>query len=139
MAAGGMGLGGFFLRWIAALVLVLLTFNPTEYSFFAWVRDLSTEDLPLKVLGGVVLLIGYVVFVRATLNSIGGLGLILTALLFGSLVWVLIYYGLLDAGSTQIMTWVGLIVLASILAVGVSWSHVRRRLSGQYDTDEIEG
>jgi hypothetical protein len=30
-------------------------------------------------------------------------------------------------------------VLAGVLAIGMSWSHVRRKLSGQYDTDEIEG
>ena len=139
MAATRFGLGSFLVRWVGALVLVLLTFNPTQYSYFAWVRDLSSEDLPLKLLGGVVLLIGYVILIRATLNSIGGLGLVLTALLFGALVWVMIDYGLLDLGSFQALAWVGLVVLATILAVGVSWSHVRRRLTGQYDTDEIEG
>ena len=29
-------------------------------------------------------------------------------------------------------------VIAALLAIGMSWSHIRRRLSGQYDTDEIE-
>ena len=32
-----------------------------------------------------------------------------------------------------------LLVLSWVLAVGMSWSHIRRKLTGQYDTDEIEG
>ena len=26
-----------------------------------------------------------------------------------------------------------------ILAVGISWSHIRRRMTGQVDVDEVEG
>jgi len=26
-----------------------------------------------------------------------------------------------------------------ILAVGISWSHIRRRITGQVDVDELEG
>ena len=36
------------------------------------------------------------------------------------------------------MTWVVLAVLSLILAVGMSWSHIRRRLTGQVDVDELE-
>jgi cytochrome b len=43
----------------------------------------------------------------------------------------------LENGAT--LQWVGLFVLSGVLAVGMSWSHVRRKLTGQYDTDEIEG
>jgi hypothetical protein len=30
------------------------------------------------------------------------------------------------------------IMLASVLSIGVSWSHVRRRVTGQLDTDELD-
>jgi Family of unknown function (DUF6524) len=29
-------------------------------------------------------------------------------------------------------------VVATILAIGMSWSHVRRRLSGQADVDDVD-
>jgi len=29
-------------------------------------------------------------------------------------------------------------VAATILAIGLSWSHVRRRLSGQTDVDDVD-
>ena len=44
---------------------------------------------------------------------------------------------LLDLESREAMTYIGLIVLATILTIGVSWSHIRRRISGQMDTDVV--
>ena len=35
---------------------------------------------------------------------------------------------------------VGIVLLCAIvLAIGMSWSHVRRRLTGQADVDEVDG
>jgi hypothetical protein len=31
-----------------------------------------------------------------------------------------------------------LFVISALLAVGMTWSHIRRRLSGQFDIDDIE-
>ncbi len=35
-------------------------------------------------------------------------------------------------------TWIGLVALATVLGIGLSWSHVRRYLSGQSDVDDVE-
>ena len=120
-----------------ALLLVLLTYNPSGYS---WVSYLLS-DIPLvyKVGSGVVLLIGWVVFLRATWNSLGPIGTVLAAAFFGVILWLFVEWGLFSLGNTTVLRWVLLLITAGVLAVGMSWSHVRRRLSGQYDTDEIEG
>jgi hypothetical protein len=127
-------------RFIGALALVLLTYNPTPYSFFAWMRasvaDQRTGPEHWFVL--VVLLIGWIVFFRATWRSLGPFGLILTSGFFGTLTWLLVDRGVVAAGSTQTILWIALVSLAGVLSIGMSWSHVRRRLAGQYDTDEIE-
>ena len=34
--------------------------------------------------------------------------------------------------------WLGLIALSLVLGIGLSWSHVRRRLSGQADMDDVD-
>jgi hypothetical protein len=86
----------------------------------------------------VVLLIGWIVFFRATWRSLGPFGLILTSGFFGTLTWLLVDRGVVAAGSTQTILWIALVSLAGVLSIGMSWSHVRRRLAGQYDTDEIE-
>jgi len=31
-----------------------------------------------------------------------------------------------------------LILISSILAVGISWSHIRRKISGQVDADDVD-
>jgi hypothetical protein len=36
------------------------------------------------------------------------------------------------------MIWIGLVMVATILAIGMSWSHVRRRLTGQADVDDVD-
>ncbi|GJL86295.1 MAG: hypothetical protein DHS20C03_00040 [Minwuia thermotolerans] len=100
-------------------------------------RDL-TADLPYKALAGVVLFIAYVIFLRATWRSIGAFGILLVAALFGALFWVLADLRLLDTGNRDLVTWLILTVAATILGIGVSWSHVRRRISGQADVDDLE-
>ena len=126
---------GFLFRWLGALVLVLGTYNPTEYNFVAWVMDDETrgEQLPLKLLIGALIIIGYVIYFRATFESIGYLGIGLALLFFAGIIWLLLDYGILDLGEYQNVAWVGLFILATIMAIGISWSFIRRKLSGQVD------
>ncbi len=140
MAANSLSVGGFIVRLLFALALVFITYNPTEYSFINWVTT-SGADHPLvyKVLAGVVLLIGWVIYIRATINSLGVIGIMLAAIFLGCLVWLLIEWGIFDPSNITSITWAIEAVLAFMLAIGMSWSHIRRRLTGQYDTDEIEG
>jgi hypothetical protein len=88
---------------------------------------------------GIVLLAGWVVFLRATFQSLGVLGLLLGAAFFAALVWLLVDFGLLATDSVSTMTWVTMVCLALLLAIGMSWSHVRRRMTGQVDVDDVEG
>jgi hypothetical protein len=136
---GGITWGGILLRFLTAVVLVFTTYNPDGYSYIHWVRDNLEEGLPLKVFAGVVLLIAWTVFIRATLRSLGALGLLLAAAFFGALIWLIVYYGLVPADSMRALTYIGLVVLCGVLATGVSWSHIRRRITGQVDTDELDG
>ena len=128
----------FLLRWIIALVLVFATFNPTDYSFYRWVLPMDGESLPLKALAGILLLIVYVIYFRATWRSIGPIGVGLAAALLAALIWVSIDLGLLNLAQPTIMTWILLFAFATILAVGISWSHIRRRSSGQADIDDVD-
>jgi hypothetical protein len=118
---------------------VLATFNPTRWSYANWLlADWPGDNLPLKALAGVVLLIVYVIFLRSTWRSIGPLGVFLAVLFFAVLLWVLIDYGWLDPHEASLMTWILLVVFATILAIGMSWSHIRRQMSGQYDVDRVD-
>lgn len=130
---------GVFLRFLFALLLVLLSYNPSGYSFFHWVHKSLSHITPYIVIAGLLLLIGWGVYVKATLNSLGILGITILAALFASLVWLFIYWGFLSVDNISAMAWVIEVLLAALLAVGMCWSHFTRRMSGQVDVDEIEG
>ena len=135
--AGRLSATGFLLRFIGALVLVLATFNPSGYSFVHWALD-GQQSLPLKVLSGIILLIGWVIYLRATLRSLGVFGMILVAALFATTIWVLVDFGWLAVDNVSLLSYIILAMLAFLLAVGMSWSHIRRRLSGQADVDDVD-
>lgn len=126
---------GFLLRWMGALFLVLGTYNPTPYNFVAWVTEDATrgEQLPLKLLIAAVIIIGYVIYFRATFESIGFIGIGLALLFFAGIIWLLLDYGILNIQEYGTLSWIALFVLATIMAIGMSWSFVRRTLSGQVD------
>jgi hypothetical protein len=130
--------GSFLGRWIFALVLVLGTYNPSEYSYLSWVFAKTTHFGPTVALVGVVLLIGWIVYTHATFQSMGWLGISLGAVLFGCLVWLMIDLGWLQLDSPDAVTWIIMVILSLILAMGMSWSHIRRKMSGQVDVDRID-
>lgn len=130
--------GGFLFRLLAALVLVLATYNPSGHSFFHWLQGALGEGSigAVHFLAGVVLAIGWTIYGVASFRSLGPLGLTLGAAFFAALVWLLIDFGLLSLESARTVTWIVLVCLSALLAVGVSWSHVWRRLTGQLEVDE---
>ena len=126
----------FMLRLVFSLALVLLTYNPSGY---AWIGFLNSEvAVVYKAVTGIVLLIGWIMFLRATWNSLGPIGSMLAAAFFGAFIWLFVEWGFFAMNDVVFLQWAVLLVLAAVLAVGMSWSHVRRRISGQFDTDEIE-
>ena len=64
---------GFIVRWVCAFLLLAATFNPTEYNYVQWVRSYGGMNISIAVLTGLVLLIGYIIYLRATLRSISRL------------------------------------------------------------------
>ena len=127
----------FGIRLLFALLLVLLTYNPTSFNYVTWALEQYQFNLSIVVLNGLILLIGYIIFLRATFRSIGPFGILLAAALMGAILWVLADNGLFDPKNSTLVTWVGLIAIAFVLAIGLSWSHIRRRISGQSDMDDV--
>jgi ABC-type sulfate transport system permease component len=85
-----------------------------------------------------VLLVGYIIYLRATLRSIGAFGMLLILALVGALLWVAYDFGLLDLQNRALTMWIGIFALSLVLGIGLSWSIVRRKLSGQADVDDVD-
>ncbi len=130
---------GFILRLLAAIVLVFSTYNPSGKSYYHWVSENLQNFSPLMALAGILVIIGWTIFLRATGRSLGAFGLILAAAFFGTILWMLIDWDLVPADSVEAISYIVLAILSGILAIGISWSHIRRRVTGQVDVDEIEG
>ena len=131
-------LGDFIARLAFAAVRVFGTYNPTDFSYASWVLAEGSEFGPVHAIVGIALLIGWIVFLRATFLSLGWLGVILFGALFAAIVWFFVDIGWLDLNSTSAISWVVLLLLALTLAVGMSWSHIRRQLSGVSPIDDVE-
>ena len=62
----------FVLPWLTAFALLAATYNPTSFNYVKWVMTQGERPVLLMVLAGLLLLIGYIIYLRATLRSIGG-------------------------------------------------------------------
>jgi O-antigen/teichoic acid export membrane protein len=129
---------GIATRFLIAFALVCLTWNPTRYNYYDWAVAQWSAITPIVVFVGIVLLIAWVVFLRATARSLGAFGIILGSALAGTVLWILFFYGLVDRASGDVLGWIVLALFAAVLAAGMSWSHLRRGWAGQADVDDVD-
>lgn len=129
---------GFLLRWAAAIVLVLVTYNPTGHSFVHWIAASFPKLQPLQAVAGILLVGAWGFFAASTWRSLGSFGVIIGIAFFAALVWLFSSWGWFSLNDTGVVTWIALFMLSFLLALGLSWSHVRRRVAGQADVDEVE-
>ncbi len=145
MTTEGLSWKGIGVRFVLALLLVYATWNPTGTSFTHWALypifgqgdGVASSQLPLKFLSAVLLVAGWVLYLQATRRSLGVPGALLVTAICGGVVWLLSSWNVFSLQG-QAISHVVLVVLAMILAMGMSWSHLSRRLSGQVDTDSVD-
>ena len=137
---GPISVAGFGWRFLAALAMVLLTFNPSGFSAFHWITAAigASEFGPLHLLLLGVLLAGWAVFWVATWRALDTFGVVLASIVLGAIIWLLIDIGLLSANSVSAATWIGLVFLAAVLTIGVSWSHIWRQITGQVNVEHVD-
>jgi hypothetical protein len=135
-------------RFLVALLLVLLTWNPTSYSYVAWARQHiggawqngwadEKRIVALVAFVGVILLIAWLFYLRTAARTLGSVGVILAAGLCATIYWVLSVYGWVGLQNATVLQWLALVLFAAILAMGMSWSHVRRIWAGETTVEDI--
>ncbi|MBQ2260247.1 MAG: hypothetical protein II336_02640 [Loktanella sp.] len=126
----------FIMRWIFAFALLAATYNPSGQDFLR--RGITQYDSqPILVLGfGLVLLTGYIIFLRSTLQSIGLYGFALGLAVIGTILWVLTDQGLISLQDPALKTWTALAAVSLMLAFGQSWAQLRQRLAEPDDVYE---
>jgi hypothetical protein len=133
VAAGGISWAGILIRIAAAVGLVLVTYNPTGYSFYHWLSEAPPGINAVKTLLGVMLLIAWLVCLRTVFVALGWLGVILGVALLGALAWVFVDMKWINLASPSAAAWLALLIMGTLLGIGLSWSLVRARLTGQIE------
>lgn len=133
MSVQGISWAGVVLRVVFAVALVLLSFNPSGYSFYHWAMSDASGAIALKAFAGVALLIGWVVCLRTAFVALGWLGVILGLALLGTLAWLLAEMKWIDPNNPSLLAWIALLTVGIVLGIGLSWSLIRARATGQVE------
>jgi Family of unknown function (DUF6524) len=133
-----LSIGGVIGRFVASLILVLVTYNPTGHSFVHWMARDFPHLQPLQVVVGLGLLAVWIFFVHATWRSLGTLGVSLGIAIGAAAVWLFTSWGWFSLSNPGVLTWVVLLILAFLLTVGLCWALIQARVSGQAVVDEVQ-
>jgi Family of unknown function (DUF6524) len=129
---------GILWRVLFSLALVFLTFNPSGTSYYHWVKESVPHIQPLTAICGILLIGAWLFFARSTLSSMGTVGVVLLMALFGSIVWWMVAQGWLSLADRATTAWIVLAMLGLVLGIGMSWAHIRQRISGQASVDRVD-
>ena len=130
--------GGVFGRFLASLILVVATFNPTGYSFVGWIAGHFPHLEPLQLVVGIALLALWLFFLHATWRSLGTVGVVLGIAFFAAMIWLFTSWGWFSLANHNAVIWVVLIMLACLLTLGLCWALLQARISGQAVVEETK-
>jgi hypothetical protein len=133
MSVQGISWSGVVVRIVLAIALVLATYNPSGHSFYHWLTEPPAGISAMKALLGVVLLIGWAVSLRTVHVALGTLGVILGIALLAALAWVFVEQRWIELDTPSSVAWLALLILGTVLGLGLSWSLVRARFTGQVE------
>jgi hypothetical protein len=120
----------YLIHWLASAALVLMTYNPFGHSYYHWIMT-EGGSLFLKSLAGLTLVIIHTFLLWWTVSSVGRIGVVAGAAIWGlssyeALKWIPIESAVTRQITVQLL-------LATIIAAGLSWPHLRTRLTGQIE------
>jgi len=125
----------FILRWLFTLFLVFSTYNPSGRSFYHWA--ITTESPATMVaITAIMLIASYAFLIRSTWRSIKPVGALLVVifLVLFNVMLAGLSFVTISADGVIVMC---LVSISTLLAIGVSFSAIRARLSGQIDSDDV--
>jgi hypothetical protein len=125
-------------RVFAVFGLVFATYNPSGYSYFHWLFQFTESGWLLKIAVGILMAFLYWVIVsitRLALGVIGGSLLLLVVVSTFGAMWQLDLWPLNSVSASIVL----LSMIAIYLTIGVVYSPLRHRLSGQVQSLALSG
>lgn len=133
-----LSIGGVIGRFLASLILVVATFNPTGYSFVGWIAGHFPHLEPLQLVVGIGLLALWLFFLHSTWRSLGTVGVVLGIAFFAAMVWLFTSWGWFSLSNHNALIWVVLVMMACLLTLGLCWALLQARIAGQAVVEEIK-
>lgn len=127
---------GYIVRLLGALLIIFGTYNPSGYSYYHWLQ-VDLGDWAFKLFVGLLLLVAVYLQANALWRSMRLVGSAALTLVIVTAVWLLSDLGWVDLNDATQLTLAIQIGLTTLLGTGLSWSHIRYRLSGQVDSENI--
>jgi uncharacterized protein DUF6524 len=122
------GFTGFLVRWLLSLAVVFSVYNVRGQSLYhVWLTQ-NEFQLSLKVLSTMLILLALVVIIRATLQAINLVGLIVLTAIVATVVWVLSDYEFVTVTGEALTIYFAQIILATALGLGMTLGKVQRQL-----------
>ncbi|MBP2229276.1 DUF6524 family protein [Azospirillum agricola] len=127
---------GYIVRLLAAMLVIFGTYNPSGYSYYHWLQ-VDFGDWAFKLFVGLLLMVTIYLQANALWRSMRLVGSVSLTLVIVTAVWFASDLGLIDLSDGTELTLAIQIGLTALLGTGFSWSHIRYRLSGQVDSENI--
>jgi len=125
-----------FDRWLMAAAVVFSAYNPSGYSYYHWVT--RTEGIsPLQVFAGLAIFISAVAIVRMAFLSVGYIGSTIIATLVMMAILLCVGLDFIEIETIEITTYTIQFWISFVLAVGMGWSFIQRRISGERDVIRV--
>jgi hypothetical protein len=130
------GIASVFVRYLFTLWIMFAFYNPSGRSFYHWV---SEADAPrsVKVFVGCLMITGFMILGGATIRSLGYPGLFGLIIILTTLGGTIIDLGFVDTSSGPQLIVAIQGITATGLTIGLCWSTIRARLTGQVDSDDV--
>jgi|SRR5271170_6893864 len=133
-----LSLGGLIGRFLASLVLVVATFNPTGHSYIHWIAGNFPHLEPAQAVVGIGLIGVWLFFVHATWRSLGTVGVVLGLAFFAAVMWLFSSWHWFSLSNHDAVIWLALFAMACLLTLGLCWALITTRVSGQAVVEEIK-
>jgi len=122
---------GVIVRTLACFALVFATWNPSGYSYLAWLHHSAEATAPEKAVVGAVLVALHILFVRIAWLSLGADGVTAALAVVVAGIFTLYEFDIVDLWQGETWLYLLLASFSLVLALGIVWSLLKRRIVGQ--------
>ncbi len=127
---------GYSVRLLIAMLVIFGSFNPSGYSYYHWLQ-LDSGDWAVKLFAGLTLTVVLYLQLNAMWRSMRLVGTLMLTTINLAGIWLASDLGLVDLHDRTQLTLTIQVALTVLLGTGFCWSHIRYRLSGQMDLENI--